>query len=124
MDELKALAPRSFDKTLIDLLAAIQIGQQPIDMPAPRAIALPAPAPAVPQSVLDTIAQLTAHVKQLEADYQQMAAEADCQQMAAEADYQQMAAALRDHSHDITGVDEIKRQLAELVRVVNGRMAA
>jgi len=30
LDDLKATAPRGFDKTLVDLIAAIQDGQRPI----------------------------------------------------------------------------------------------
>lgn len=30
LDELRATAPRGFDKTLVDLIAAIQDGQRPI----------------------------------------------------------------------------------------------
>ena len=33
LDELRASAPRSFDKTLIDLMVAIQAGGQPIAVP-------------------------------------------------------------------------------------------
>lgn len=33
LDELKATAPRSFDKTLVDLMVAIQAGGQPIAVP-------------------------------------------------------------------------------------------
>lgn len=48
------------------------------------------------------LSQMAAHVKQLEADYQQM------------------GRALGEHSHDIIGMDDIKAQITELYRLVNG----
>lgn len=38
LDELKAQAPRTFDKTLIDLLVSIQHGHAPIVTPEPAEI--------------------------------------------------------------------------------------
>ncbi len=37
LEQLRAQAPRSFDKTLIDLLVAIQQGHAPISVPDPPA---------------------------------------------------------------------------------------
>ena len=40
LEGLRASAPRSFDKTIIDLLVAIQHGLQPIAAPPPAAVVL------------------------------------------------------------------------------------
>lgn len=67
LDELKASAPRSFDKTLVDLIAAIQRGETPIAQEQPDvAPALAQMADLVLQQ-RETIERLQARVGELEA---------------------------------------------------------
>lgn len=41
LDQLKASAPRTFDKILVDLLVAIQQGERPIQLAEPAPVLVP-----------------------------------------------------------------------------------
>ena len=76
LDQLRAQAPRSFDKTLIDLLVAIQHGHAPIitvDQPASEATRDVSPALMHMASELDTARE---RIRRLEAIIARLAMEA------------------------------------------------
>jgi hypothetical protein len=77
LDQLRAQAPRSFDKTLIDLLVAIQHGHAPIQIADPPAVA------DVPRDVSPVMLKLAAEldtarerIRRLEAIIARLAMEA------------------------------------------------
>lgn len=71
LDELRASAPRSFDKLLVDLILAIQHGERPIETPQPvapvisiadeRVRALEAEVNALKSAIATLIAMANAH---------------------------------------------------------------
>ena len=63
LEALRASAPRSFDKTIIDLLVAIQHGAQPIAAPPPAVVLTPRAMPYDDGPLRAQVAALEARVR-------------------------------------------------------------
>lgn len=66
LDELRATAPRGFDKTLIDLLAKVQEGQRPIIVPASEpAVRTVVERETLPSEVADLITEMASQLARI-----------------------------------------------------------
>lgn len=103
LGELKASAPRSFDKVLIDLLVAIQDGQRPIvETPVARSIVMPAARfdDAMLRDAIAVVAdKIAARDGRIDATDRRVDQLVQCYRQL-EADYAQIVKHLTEHTHE------------------------